>query len=143
LPCHFLDANFSNMIIIIIWIFGCIDLIVIGFYKVHALHNKSIIPILIELNCLLSNFFYSFDKTIWISVRIEFNDSHSSVSFYNLLPMRHFPWGIILNCFELKRIPIFSLQLITSVLVKISDLFYFYLFIILFYIKIYLEKSVF
>ena len=58
---HFKDADLSNMIIIIKRIFGCIHFVFLSFDKSNTLWNQSIIPIRIQFDSFLSNFFNSFN----------------------------------------------------------------------------------
>jgi len=97
------------MVILVKILFGSIYFLFLIFYKCYTSASDVIISILIKLDCLLSNFFNSFNKTIMVSIRVIINDSHSSINLDNLFPMRHFSRAIQLNSFEFVRIPIFSL----------------------------------
>jgi hypothetical protein len=57
--------------------------------------------------------------------------------------MRHFTRAIVLNCLELKRITIFSLEFVTTMFVEVTHFFDFDLFVILNYLNSYLIKCVF
>jgi hypothetical protein len=132
LSWHFLDTYFTNMIVIIEWVLCCVYFLFFSFNKCNTLRNQTIISIDIQLDSFFSNFLYSFNKTIRISVWIVIYYSHSSIYLSHLFPMWHFTWTIILNIFEFIRITILSLKFITSMFEKISYLTNFYLFIILY-----------
>ena len=85
---HSQDFNSSYMVIIIKRIFGSVNTIRIIFMKGNTSTNDFIISVFVVLSSFLSDLFYSFDKTIMISIPIEADDSHSPINFYNLFPMR-------------------------------------------------------
>lgn len=76
-----------------------------------------------------------------ISVGIVCNYPHPPVYLSHLLPMRHLPWQVVLNCLELIRISVFSIQLITPMLVKITNLLHPQLLIVLIE-RVFKHKSV-
>lgn len=106
---HFEYTDFSDMIIIIERIFSCVHFVLFSFNKCDALGNQSIIPIRIQLNSFFSNFLNSLYQAIWVSIRIIFDDSHSSINLNDLFPMWHFSRTIILNSFKFVWIAIFFL----------------------------------
>jgi len=112
------------VIFIIEVIFGCVNTLGLVFDECHATTNNLVISIFIVFCCFLPDFLNSLDEPILISVGIVCNNSHSSVNLNHLFPVRCFARPIKFNTFELIRIAIFSLQLVTSVFVEIADFFY-------------------
>jgi hypothetical protein len=90
-----------------------------------------IIPILIDLGCLLANFLNALDEAIAITVGIVSDDAHATVNFDQLLPVRHLARTIKLHSFEFVGVAVSPLQFITPVLVKVSDLLYQQLLVVL------------
>lgn len=128
---HLLNTHLTHMIVIIIWVLSRVHLILISLYKCHALRHQPIICIAIQLNRLLTYLLYTPDKSIRISVVIVFDNSHPTVHFCYLFPVRHLSWTIVFHSFELVWITVFSLELVASMLEKISHLLYLYLFVVL------------
>lgn len=131
LSWHFMNTNFSNMIIIVKWIFSCVYFIFLSFAKSYTLRYQTIITIYIQFNRSLSNLFYSFYQAIWISIWVVIYDPHTTINLSNFFPMWHFSWAIIFNGFKLKWITIFSFKLVASMFIEVSNLTNFYFFIIL------------
>lgn len=109
LSWHFLYTHSSNMIVIIVIILGIVNFIFFCLYKGNTLCDEPIITIGIQLNCPLTNFLNSLYESIWVSVWIVIDYSHSSVNFSDFFPMWHLAWTIILHSLKLVRVSIFTL----------------------------------
>lgn len=120
---HFQDTYVSNMIIFIEIFICCIYFFIFILDETNTSAYDMIISVLVKFNGLLSNFFDSFYQTIMVSIWIIINNSHPSINFSHLFPVRHFTRAIHLNGFELIRVSIFSFQFITPVFIKVSNLF--------------------
>lgn len=131
LPWHLENAHLTNMIIVVERVFGSIHFILFCFDECDTLRNEPIISVGVQLDSSLSDLFDSLDQAVRISIGVIFDDSHSSVHFDYLFPMRHLPWTIIFYCLKLIWITVFFLQFVASVLVKVTDLSNLNLFVIL------------
>lgn len=132
LPGHFLNADFTDMVIIIVGVFCCIDFIFVGFDECDTLGHKPIVPVDIKFNGLFPDLFDTLDQTVRVSVGVEIDDSHASVNLCEFLPVRHFARAIIFYGFKIVWIAVFSLELVTAVLVEVPNFADFYLFVVLF-----------
>jgi hypothetical protein len=109
LLAHFKHSHLVYMVILIIVNFSWIDALGFVLHKSYTSIHNFFILVCVYLCCLLADLFYPFYESIVISIGIIWNDSHSSIHLYNLLPMWHFPRSIVLYRFELKGIMIPSL----------------------------------
>ena len=59
LPRHFLNANLSHMVIVVVVVFGRVDFISLCFDERNTLSDKPIVSVYIKLDGLFPNFFNS------------------------------------------------------------------------------------
>ncbi len=128
---HFLNTHFAHMIIIVIRILSCIHLFLVRLNKCNTLRDQTIVTVYVQLDSFLANLFNTLDKPIRVSVRVVINNPHPTINLSDLFPMRHLPRTVVFDSLKLVRITIFSLKLVTSMLVKVTHFLYLDLFVVL------------
>ena len=112
------------MVVIVEVIFSCVDAVLFVFVESDSSADNFIVSVFVYFCGFLSDIFDTFDKSVMISVGIVCNDTHSSINFDQLLPMRQLSRTIILNSLELIRVAIPPFEFVASVFVEIPELFY-------------------
>lgn len=128
---HLEHSHFIDVIVFVVVNLGGVHAFRFVLDECNTTIDDLIIPILIDLGCLLANFLNALDEAIAITVGIVSDDAHATVNFDQLLPVRHLARTIKLHSFEFVGVAVSPLQFITPVLVKVSDLLYQQLLVVL------------
>jgi hypothetical protein len=124
---QFDDIHLFNVIVIIIRVSRgiCFFLLCVSFDELYTSVNNIIdVSVLIVLCGLMTNFLYSLDKSVMVSIGIIFYYPYSLVNGNDLPPMWHFFRTILFNSLELERESSSHLQFVRPVIIKISNFLY-------------------
>ena len=128
---HLEHSHLIDMIIFVVVDLGSVNAFRFVLDECNTTVDDLIIPIFIYFCCFFSNFLNAFDKAIPVTIRIVSDDAHASVDFDHLLPVRHLARTVKLHSFKLIWVTVSPLQFITPVFVKVSNLLYQQLLVVL------------